>query len=187
MAKVTITAEDVLNAADYVTIETKQMMAELMTTFCVEERPSPNDGAVMPLPPVYRENRMTRQMFLMGVLAELYLKKKVKYQTVRYQSGKKTVEKPLHLLMDADEYNEWAGSHVLNQLDRMKKQKGEVADKVFDILEDYKLFEHMLLGAIRDEVSARNSEADRFAMTVELQNREAAFAAAKQATEKPQE
>lgn len=169
MAKITITAEDIRNAADYVSIEQKQSATQWMTTFCVEQFRSPNDGKPLALPPVYKENRMTRQMFLMGVLAHLYLKKTCQWQKVRFEANDGTVEKPVSLMMDADEYNDWAESHVLNQLERLKKQKGETADKVFDLLEDYKLFEHMLLGAIRDEVSVRNSDADRLAMVMAME------------------
>lgn len=177
MAKITITAEDIRNAADYVSIEQKQSATQWMTTFCVEQFRSPNDGKPLALPPVYKENRMTRQMFLMGVLAHLYLKKPCRWQKVRFEANDGSVEKPVSLMMDADDYNDWAESHVLNQLERLKKQKGETADKVFDLLEDYKLFEHMLLGAIRDEVSVRNSDADRLAMVMAME------AAAQQAAE----
>lgn len=178
---VILTEEDIRNAKSYVPIETKQAMANWMTVFCVEEHKSPNDGKLLPLPPVYKENRMTRQLFMMGVLAHLYLGKPCEWQSVSFEATDGRVEKKLDLMMDADAYNEWAGSHVLNQMERMKKLKGETADKVFDILSDYKLFEQMLLGAIRDEVSVRNSEADRLAMILAVQNSEAEAAALKAA------
>ena len=138
MAKIILTAEDVKNADSYVDVEKKKMMAELMTTFCVEERQDPNDGRVLPLPPQARENRMIRQMFLMGVLAEMYFHKKVKYQTIRIEKDGKSTEKAIALLMDADEYNEWASSAVFNQLERLKKKRDDVADKVFDLTADFR-------------------------------------------------
>ena len=45
------------------------------------------------------------------------------------------------------------------------------------------VFEQMLLGAIRDEVSVRNSEADSLAMILAMQNSEAQAEALKAAIE----
>ena len=179
MAKIILTAEDIKRADSYLPIEKKKAMAELMTTFCVEERKDPNDGKVLPLPPQARENRMIRQMFLMGVLAEMYLHKKVRYQTIRYERDDEAVEKPIPLLMDADEYNDWAESAVLNQLERLKKKKDDVADKIFDLLSDFRLFENMLLGAIRDEIAARNDPADRLAVILAMNSAPETIEAAK--------
>ena len=179
MAKIILTAEDVKNADSYVDVEKKKMMAELMTTFCVEERQDPNDGRVLPLPPQARENRMIRQMFLMGVLAEMYFHKKVKYQTIRIEKDGKSTEKAIALLMDADEYNEWASSAVFNQLERLKKKRDDVADKVFDLTADFRLFESMLLGAIRDEIAARNDPADRLASILAMNSAPETIEAAK--------
>lgn len=179
MAEIMLTAEDIEKAESYIPIEKKKAMAELMTTFCVEEYADPNDGRVVKLPPQYRENRMSRQMFLMGVLAEMYLKKEYRYQKIHYMAGDEVVEKEVPLFMDADDYNDWAGSHVLNQLERMKKRRDALADKVYDLMGDFKLFENMLLGAIRDEVSARNDPASRLSAVLAMNGSEAAVAEAK--------
>lgn len=182
---VILTEEDIRAAESYLPIEKKHSLATWMTTFCVERHEHRRADSPIPLPPVWKENRMTRQMFLMGVLAHLYLKKPCTWQRVEFEARDGKTEQDLALLMEVEQYNEWAGSHVVNHLERLKKNKA-VADKVYDLLADYKLFENMLLGAIRDEVSVRNNSGDRLAMTLALQNSDEALREAKAALEEAQ-
>ena len=66
--------------------------------------------------------------------------------------------------MQLSEYDDWAGSHVINQLERLKKDKTKkVSNTVYDLLYDYKAFEGMIFGAIRDELEARNDALHRAA------------------------
>lgn len=67
MAVITITEADLAKASTYIPIESKDRIARIVAAFCVEPADGEN-GA-----PVYRENRKLRQMFLMGILAEMYL------------------------------------------------------------------------------------------------------------------
>lgn len=156
MAVITITESDLAKASTYVPIEAKNGIARIVATFCVE--PVDGTGAV----PVYRENRKLRQMFLMGILAELYLHRDYHIQKVTVdETGE---EQDVRLLMQLSDYDEWAESHVINQLERLKKDKTKkVSNTVYDLLYDYKLFESMIFGAIRDELEARNDPLRRAA------------------------
>lgn len=155
MAAITITESDIAKASTYVPIEAKNGIARIVATFCVE----PTDG--MGDAPVYRENRKIRQMFLMGILAELYLHRDYHVQKVKVGEAD---EQEVRLLMQISEYDEWAESHVINQLERLKKDKTKkVSNTVYDLLYDYKAFEGMIFGAIRDELEARNDPLRRAA------------------------
>lgn len=116
---------------------------------------------------------MRTRQFLMGILAEMYFGRSIKKQKVQIADEKgKTVNREISCFMDADAYDEWAGSHVINQLERLKRSKTglvphenateTVADKVFDILYDYRGFETMLAGAIRDLLAVKNDNCSRF-------------------------
>lgn len=153
---VTITESDIAKASTYVPIEAKKGIARIIAMFCVE--PAADMGGA----PMYRENRKFRQMFLMGILAELYLQRE--YHLQRVQLGESGEEQDVRLLMQESEYDEWAGSHVMNQLERLKKDKTKkVSNTVYDLLYDYKAFESMIFGAIRDELEARNDPLRRAA------------------------
>ena len=153
---VTITESDISKASTYVPIEAKKGVARIIALFCVE--PAADMGGA----PVYRENRKFRQMFLMGILAEMYLHRD--YHLQRVKLGEDGEEQDVRLLMQESEYDEWAASHVVNQLERLKKDKTKkVSNTVYDLLYDYKAFENMIFGAIRDELEARNDPLRRAA------------------------
>lgn len=156
MAVITITEADLAKASTYIPIESKDRIARIVAAFCVEPADGEN-GA-----PVYRENRKLRQMFLMGILAEMYLHRDYRIQRVKL--GESGEEQDVRLLMQLSEYDDWAGSHVVNQLERLKKDKTKkVSNTVYDLLYDYKAFEGMIFGAIRDELEARNDALHRAA------------------------
>jgi hypothetical protein len=147
---ITITEEDIAKVTTYVPLETKISIANIIAAFCVEKADNSenSDG-------LYRENRKLRQMFLMGILAEMYLHKDYKLQTVKLSEDGEAQE--VRLLMDLDEYDRWASSHVMNQLERLKKDKTKKASNLmYDLLFDYKAFEGIVFGAIRDTLEAKN-------------------------------
>ena len=111
-----------------------------------------------------------RQQCLMGVFAQWYMGRKIEMQIASYvDNDGKTQEKPINYCMSADEYDKWAGSHVMNQMERWKRAKNTVSNKVYDIMYDFKAFENMLLGAIRDEIDARNDPALRMMQMMDAQ------------------
>lgn len=162
MADIVITAEDIAKAMTYIPLTAKEGFARNIAPFCLE----PVDVNVgidqsFPLPNRVRENRKLAQQYKMGFLA-YYLRKDFKTQEAVIADGE-TIE--LTMCMDESEYDLWASSHVFNQLERLKKSKdsAETANRVFDLLYDYKMMENMLNLAIRDEVEARNDVFNRAA------------------------
>lgn len=153
--KVEITAEDIQNATTFTSLSSKEVVARAIAKLCIEPVEIISDDGEA-LPTMFRENRKLRQQFQMGILASL-LGRKYTLQTVKIRTEDGAEEKSLAWCMDEDEYNEWAESHVMNQLERLKKGADkELANRVFDFLYDYKAIEMMLSGAIRDELEAHN-------------------------------
>jgi len=152
---ITITEEDILNAQTYTPITAKELLARAVASLCIEpvEVKSNETDA---LPPMFRENRKLRHQFQMGILATL-LHREYALQKIRYSGEDADSEHELTWCMDEDEYDLWAMSHVMNQLERMKKSANKVVvNRLFDFLYDYKAIELMLTGAIRDELEAHN-------------------------------
>lgn len=158
--RIEITAEDIRNAATYTPIQLKEVIARNVAALCIEPvEVDAGDGQV--LPTMFRENRKLRQQYQMGILASLLGREfTVQKATIRTENGKE--ERELAWCMDEAEFNRWAESHVMNQLERLKKGKEPaLVNKVFDLLYDYKAIEMMLGGAIRDELEVHNDVFNR--------------------------
>ena len=157
---INITAEDIKNASAYTTLPAKEVLTRSVAQFCIEPVEVSVDDET-PLPPMFRENRKLRSQFMMGILASL-LGKEYTLQTVKIRGDESAEEHQLAWCMDEDDYQLWASSHVMNQLERLKKSRDtETVNKVFDFLYDYKAIEMMLLGAIRDELDVANDPFNR--------------------------
>lgn len=166
---IVITQEEILRAKDYLPIRHKAAMAELMAKLCVRVVKNPASTAENPLPDYCVEDRMMRQQCLMGVLAGWYLQREYEMQKLEFSDGEgKKQERAINYCMSADALDEWCESHPMNQLERFKKEK-RVANKVYDLVYDYKAFENMLLGAIQDELKARNDPALRMSQILAIQ------------------
>ena len=149
---INITEQDIINAADYVDIGVKEEYTRAVAYVCLEPVEVQNDDEA--LPTMFRENKKIKAQYLMGALATM-LRKDFAPQEL------KTGE-ILNGCMVESEYNDWASSHVMNQLERMKKcGKPAVVNKLFDLLYDYKAIELMLTGAIKDELEIRNDPFNR--------------------------
>lgn len=149
---ITITEQDILNAAVYTPISVKEKYTRAVAFLCLEPVEIKDGDDV--LPTMFRENKKLKAQYLMGTLAML-LKKP--FESEKLSSGDE-----LTGCMEETEYDLWAGSHVMNQLERLKKGKNAaVVNKLFDLLYEYKSFELMLTGAIRDELEERNDVFNR--------------------------
>lgn len=157
---INITPEDIQNATTYTSLPAKEVLTRTVAKFCIEPVLVNVDDAT-PLPSMFRENRKLRAQFMMGILASL-LGREYTLQTVKIRGDESAEEHKLTWCMDEDDYNLWASSHVMNQLERMKKGKpGEIVNRLFDLLYDYKAIEMMLTGAIKDELEVKNDPFNR--------------------------
>ena len=161
--------EDIKKAKTYLPLRHKAALANLMAPLCILTEQNSASTAANPLPDRCVENRMMRLQCLYGVLAGYYLG--MDYQMEKLilndEHGKR-IEREINYCMSADGVDEWAASHVMNQFDRLKREK-TAANTVYDLLYDFKGFEALLNGAIRDELEMRNDPALRMAQLLAMQ------------------
>ena len=179
---VLITPEALEHANTYVPVTEKQMVSRAVAFFCCEAV-QPDAGDSMrefpKLPMMVQENRKLRQQFQMGLLADyLGAEYPLEVAVIPGEDGKET-EQPLPHCMAVEEYDKWASAHVINQLERLKKNR-EVSDIVFDLLYDYKGYENMISVAIRDYMDQMNNGFNRVMEYISLFSTEEAAKAVMQ-------
>lgn len=152
---ITITEKDILGADSYIGISTKEVHTRAIAFACLEPVRVEMDDDGNVLPTMFRENKKIKAQYLMGVLATLL---KRPFESEKLKSGEE-----LTGCMAEAEYDRWAQSHVMNQLERLKKalKNSEAVNKLFDLLYEYKAIELMLTGAIKDELEVRNDPFNR--------------------------
>lgn len=162
---INITPEDVAKAHSYVPIAEKKRVSQSIAFFCCEAAAQESADSMKDLPMLpymVQEDRKLRLQFQMGLLADYFGMEYPEEIAIFPKEDGGTEELPLAHCMAEEEYDRWAGSHVVNQLERLKKAKGtDVSDKVFDILYDWKLYESMISAAIRDFMEQRNNGLNR--------------------------
>ena len=152
MEKVIITEQDILNANSSIPLTRKWALAKYIAEWSLEK----NNVAVVekgkdtiPLPELYQRRTMLETQFKIGVFAHEYLK--VEFEPV-HESG---TDLPVTYLMAADEADAWSNFEA--QLDRLKRSKDKaVADKCYDILNDYHAFVRMVSIEIEQELQVKN-------------------------------
>jgi hypothetical protein len=143
--KIIITKDIVLGASDYITYELKEEWVGNTAPKCFDKLSITNDGE--PVPPMYMVNIGLKNRYLMVLLAGML--------HMEYESEEEDTT-----LMTVDCYNRWAGSHVMNQLDRLKRDT-EVRDKVYDLLYDFREAEKMLSAQIYGLLAVQNDSVIR--------------------------
>lgn len=164
---ITITEEMLRKADDYLSLSQKAGMAKYFAIACVEEMRSAEDST---LPPLLRERVALRQQYMMGVLAQLYLHQSFDKQKVTDIDGKK-VAGVLDACMSEEAYDEWKESHVISQMNRfIRRHDGELSDKAYEIMCDWKMFGEMLDESIKALMAQNNDPLGRVArmLTAEL-------------------
>lgn len=141
MEKIEITKEMLAGANDYVPCAVKEAWVEENAAKCFDRLAVKVDDD--PLPPMYMVNEGIKRRYLMAALATLYMKQEIEAD-----------ERDPALMSEAC-YDQWAGGHVFNQLDRMKKDGG-MKDKCFDLLYDYKDLEKRFSAHIAGLLAVQN-------------------------------
>ena len=145
MLKINLTPEDILRADTYIPLLKKEAFVQTAYVNCLDrvELAIQEGDSRVPVPPIYKDNVSKKSRYMMGALVGLYLKKPYDPTEDAY-------------LMAADDYDRWAGSHIFNQLERLKAVGGEVRERVFDILTDYRDFERRLNVEVYNMVQLQN-------------------------------
>ena len=163
MDKVIINEQDILNANANLPLVLKYTLAKYIAELCVEKKQITlkEDGEdSIPLPDMAQRNTLRESQFKIGVFVKEYMRN-------AFEPVKSTNDKEIPYLMAADDADKW--SDFETQIDRLKKSKNkEVADKCFDILNDYHAFCRMVSIEIEQELQIRNDIVGRFAWIVSV-------------------
>lgn len=114
------------------------------------EQFDPNEEDLFGIPPTYCENTQMKSRVLMGIVLSSYL---------HIKSSKDDI------LCSIDEYDDWAGAHIMNQIERFKTN-AKYKSKAFDILSDYKDMERRLNAAIYAVCKDLNDPCARIVKTI---------------------
>lgn len=163
--RIELTEEMILAANDYVPMLEKYEMAQAIAQECTARAKmnmQREDGTVKSLPDRVQEMQLKTNMYLMGVLAKHYLK--IPYEGMDDMMGD---NKYYGLQMPLNIYDQFAASHVMNQLEQMKTHRA-VKDKVYNILYDYRKFQRMLNAEIEIVVGHQNDVVWRLLAAMEM-------------------
>lgn len=163
MDKVIINEQDILNANANLPLVLKYTLAKYIAELCVEKKQITlkEDGEdSIPLPDMAQRNTLRESQFKIGVFVKEYLRN-------TFVPVKSINDKEIPYLMAADDADKW--SDFETQIDRLKKSKNkEVADKCFDILNDYHAFCRMVSIEIEQELQIKNDIVGRLAWIVSV-------------------
>ena len=111
------------------------------------------------MPPMYQVNTGLKSRYLMQALAGLY------FGDTYYADVKDPA------MMSEKGYDDWAGSHVFNQLERLKRDP-EIRDKCFDLLTDFRDLEKRFSAQINGLLTVQNDFVLRQSQYVIAQTKE---------------
>lgn len=138
---VELTKEMIQAAKDYVPVAVKKQWVSDCAEKCFDRLSITADGEQMP--PMYMVNDSLKARYLMGAFVGMYL-------GLKYEPDESHA-----LLMSAEDYDRWAGSHVFNQIERLKRDP-DVRDKCFDMLYDYRMLEKRLHSSVLGLLTVQN-------------------------------
>lgn len=158
MDKIQITKENLMRMPDYVPLREKMQFVKEAADLCFDRVELKIDGGLdsMPMPPLYKENTAIKSRVLMAAYAKLYLNELYEFEKSPW-------------LMTESEYDRFAASHIMNQIERLKRYDGEVRDKAFDVISDMRDLEKRLNTEIYGLTQVMNEPVTRIIMAVQSQ------------------
>lgn len=143
---------------DYVPLREKMQFVKEAADLCFDRIEIKIDGGLesMPMPPLYKENTAIKSRVLMAAYAKLYLSEPYEFEKNQW-------------LMTEQEYDRFASSHIMNQLERLKRCDGEVRDKAFDVISDMRDLEKRLNTEIYGLTQVMNEPVTRIIMALQQQ------------------
>ena len=139
--RIKITREMLLAASDYMPNAEKERWVTDNAAKCFDKLAITADGETMP--PMYKVNEGLKRRYLMAAFAKEYMRQ-------GYGGDERDPA-----LMAEEEYDRWAGSHVFEQVNRMKHDT-ELRDKCFDLLADYKDLEKRFSSELNSLLTVQN-------------------------------
>lgn len=152
--KIEITREMLTGARDYVPNAEKEAWVAENAAKCFDRLAITSDGEE--LPTMYMVNEGLRRRFLMTAFVKTYLRQKAE------------ADERDETVISESCYDKWAGSHVFNQMERMKKDEN-LRDKCFDLLADYKDLEKRFSAQLAGLLTVQNDSVVRQAQYTSTQ------------------
>ena len=122
-AQITLTQTIMEQARDYIPLDEKEAWVAENALKCFDKLAITADKEQMP--PMYKINTGLKSRYMMAALVSLYF-------------GQEYEADPAdEFLMSFKDYDKWAGSHVMNQLERWKHDNA-LKFKAYDLMADYK-------------------------------------------------
>lgn len=158
MEKIVITKEKLMQMPDYVPLLEKMQFVKEAADLCFDRVELKIDGGLdsMPMPPLYKENTAIKSRVLMAAYAKLYLRE-------AFESEKNP------WIMSTPDFDRFAASHIMNQIERLKRYDGEVRDKAFDVVADMRDLEKRLNTEIYGLTQVMNEPVTRIIMALQQQ------------------
>ena len=146
-------------AATYMPLQEKDEWARNAAAMCINRVTlAAKDGDdTNAIPDYYTLNQERKSRVLYALLANTYL-----------GFGLDLTE---GYLVSTDDYDRWAGSHVMNQIERLKRtaQSYSLRDRIYDMLYDYKDAERRLNTEIASILSVHNDACSRLLAMLAVQ------------------
>jgi hypothetical protein len=158
MEKIVITKEKLMQMPDYVPLLEKMQLVKEAADLCFDRVELKIDSGLdsMPMPPLYKENTAIKSRVLMAAYAKLYLGE-------AFESEKNP------WIMSTPDFDRFAASHIMNQIERLKRYDGEVRDKAFDVVADMRDLEKRLNTEIYGLTQVMNEPVTRIIMALQQQ------------------
>ncbi|MBO5969231.1 MAG: hypothetical protein J6S14_12120 [Clostridia bacterium] len=156
MDRVVITEKNIEDANSRIPVTLKYTLAKYIAEFCIDKRQitiKENGQDSVALPDMAQRNTLRETQFKIGVFVK-------EYMDTDFEPVHDTDDKIIPYLMAADEADKW--SDFETQLDRLKRNKA-VADKCYEMLNDYHAFCRMVSIEIEQELQIKNDIVGRFA------------------------
>ena len=146
MEYIKITEEIVWQAKDYVPMAEKRAFVDAVVSQCISmvSVTATIGEESTAMPPMYKEDSFGKARYLMGAFVKMYLRQEfVPVEGTEYQ-------------MAQDDYDRWAGGHLFNQIERLKRTDPQTKAKCFDLVQDYKALEKFLNAEIYAFLNIQN-------------------------------
>lgn len=153
--KFIVTEEMIAKATNYIPFAEKIAIVSELAQSCLEPvvktSQSMETQMQLPIPQFYRERSGAKQYFLVYYFLTKYFHFDIRAE-----------------YWDYEQFDNYASSHIFNQLERFKSSGQEVKNKVFDILHDYKTLKIMLETEIFNLKESRNNTFERIQDSISL-------------------
>ena len=150
-----LTKEIMESARDYLTLAEKCAWVDAVAPHCIDAMKITIGEDNQPMPDMFIISHDRKSRFLMTALVMIYMGISIPDMD----------DKPITDCMSAEDYDVYAGAHIINQIERMKSD-AKLRSKCFDLLADYKDLTKRLSMQIEGLVAVQNDSVVRQSMAM---------------------